>query len=90
MSLGDPKKFLELFEAIRQDECRAIYFCCSNPDFNDLPEECVDIHIFDDGGTEKEFRADTLVGCLELAQLWLRAEELKTKLERARNCPDDR
>lgn len=67
MSLGDQNRFLELFDEIRQDECVTVTFACSNPDFgNPLPDEVVTVEDMI-SGTSEEFRADTLVECLEKA-----------------------
>lgn len=62
----------ELIDALTDGEGDTVTFCCSNPDFNGLPDECVIVNASWTNWRDRDFRADTRQACLEMALAALR------------------
>ena len=54
----------EAIDALTDGEGDTLTFCCKNPDFNGLPNECVVVNASWTGWADREFRADTRHLCL--------------------------
>lgn len=57
----------EAIDLLTDGEGDTVAFCCKNPDFNGLPNECVVINASWTGWQDRAFRADTRAECLRLA-----------------------
>ena len=57
----------ELIDALTDGEGDTVTFCCKNPDFNGLPNECVTVNASWTDWQDRDFRADTRQACLEMA-----------------------
>lgn len=62
----------EAIDLLTHGEGDMVTFCCKNPDFNGLPNECVIVNADWTGWQDRAFRADTRAECLVLAVKALR------------------
>jgi hypothetical protein len=54
----------DLISFLTDGEGDTVTFCCSNPDFNGLPNECVSVNAMWTNWIDRDFRADTRRDCL--------------------------
>lgn len=75
---SEAKSTDQMIDELTDGEGDTLTFCCKNPDFNGLPNECVIVMADWTDWKEREFRADTRAECLQAAlaarQAALRAE----------------
>lgn len=64
-----------LISLLADGEGDTVVFCCSNPDFNGLPNECVSVNASWTNWTDRDFRADTRRECL-IAAVAMKAASL--------------
>jgi hypothetical protein len=57
----------ELIDLLTDGEGDTVTFCCRNPDFNGLPNECVTVNASWTNWQDHDFRADTREACLRAA-----------------------
>jgi len=58
------KEFYELLKTLRADEACQITFTSPNPEFNDVPDEVVEVKDLWTEWCVKEFRGDSLLRCM--------------------------
>lgn len=63
-----PFVIMAIVDRLREEEGATVAFCCDNPDFNGLPNCCVIYNGSATNWVDEDFRADTLIECLELAE----------------------
>ena len=74
----------QAIDIMTDGEGDTVTFCCKNPDFNGLPNECVIVNASWTDWQDRAFRADTREECLAMA---IRALRVATGLEAA--TPDE-
>lgn len=73
----------QAIDILTDGEGNALTFCCTNPDFNGLPNEAITVTADWTDWQERYFRADTRAECLALAIDALRAAGGLPALSRA-------
>lgn len=61
------KDVLGMIDQLRKNEGSSVIIHCSNPDFNGLPNECISVVDEWTEWEERDFRDNTLLGCLQAA-----------------------